>query len=132
MVSSTSFWHFLACQLKKEKNQGVFDGPQIRQLIKHDHFIWTMSEFEKNRRSSFKDLVKNILRNKGVQNYTEIFQKLLKDTNPLAATWTLNCIFYTVIFLTFRKAFVKSAMSKINDSTMSWRSWKNNIRVDVI
>lgn len=38
----------------------MFDGPQIRQLIKDDHFIGTMSELEKNAWSSFKDLVKNI------------------------------------------------------------------------
>ena len=65
---------------------GVFDGPQIRQLIKDEHFIGTMSELEKNAWLSFKDVVKNFLGNTRAKNYTEIVQKLLESTKRSNAT----------------------------------------------
>jgi len=56
----------------------VFDGPQIRQLIKDENFIETMTELQKNAWMAFKDLIKNFLGNTRAQNYTEIVQQLLK------------------------------------------------------
>ena len=58
---------------------GVFDGPQIRQLIKDEHFTGTMSDLEKNAWLSLKDVVKNFLGNTRASNYTEIVQKLLES-----------------------------------------------------
>lgn len=72
---------------------GVFDGPQIRQLIKDDHFIGTMSELEKNAWSSFKDLVKNFLGNKRANNYTEIVQKLLESYKTLGCNMSIKLHF---------------------------------------
>lgn len=37
---------------------GVFDGPQIRKLIKDEHFTETMTELERNAWLAFKSIVK--------------------------------------------------------------------------
>ena len=58
---------------------GEFDPPHIRQLIKNEHFIGTMSELEKNAWISFKDVVKNFLGHTRAKNYSEIVLKLLES-----------------------------------------------------
>jgi hypothetical protein len=49
---------------------GIFDGPQIRQLIYDPHFIASMNEIESRAWSSFVLVVKNVLGNKKTDNYT--------------------------------------------------------------
>jgi hypothetical protein len=46
---------------------GIFDGPQIRQLINDPHFMASMNEIESCAWSSFV-LVKNFLGNKKADN----------------------------------------------------------------
>ena len=60
-------WALPRLSMEKIK-AGVFDGPQIRQLIKDEHFIGTMSELKKNAWISFKDVVKNFLGNTRAKN----------------------------------------------------------------
>ena len=72
---------------------GVFDGPQIQQLIKDDHFIETMSQLEKNVWSSFKDLDQNFLGNKRPHNYTKIVQKLLESYKTLGCNMSIKLPF---------------------------------------
>ena len=73
---------------------GVFDSPQIRQLIKDEHFTGTMSDLEKNAWLSFKDVVKNFLGNTRASNYTEIVQKLLESYKALGCNMRikLHCL----------------------------------------
>jgi hypothetical protein len=99
-VSSTLFWHFLACQLKKIKAI-VFDGPQIRQLIKDEHFIGTMSEHEKNAWLSFKDLIKNFLGNTRANNCTEIVVKLLESYKTLGCNMSIKLHFLHIHLANF-------------------------------
>lgn len=91
-VSSTSLWHFLVCQMKKIK-AGVFDGPQIRQLIEDEHFIKTMSEIEKNAWLAFKDIVKNFLGNTRARNYFDIVQNLLESYKMLRCNMSIKLHF---------------------------------------
>ena len=72
---------------------GVFDGPQIRQLIKNEHFIGTMSKLEKNAWLSFKDVVKNFLGNTRAKNYTKIVQKLLESYKTLGCNMSIKLHF---------------------------------------
>ena len=53
-----------------------------------------------------------------------------RASKPLEAAWASSWIFCLAIFLTSRKTLVKSAMSKVNDSTMVWRSWKNGNKLN--
>ncbi|XP_069623312.1 uncharacterized protein [Ranitomeya imitator] len=72
---------------------GVFDGPQIRQLIKDEHFTGTMSDLEKNAWLSFKDVVKNFLGNTRASNYKEIVQKLLESYKALGCNMSIKLHF---------------------------------------
>ena len=81
-------------RLSFEKIQaGVFDGPQIRQLIKDEHFIGTMSEPQKNAWLSFKDIVKDFLGNSRAPNYIEIVHKLLETYKTLGCNMSIKLHF---------------------------------------
>lgn len=72
---------------------GVFDGPQIRKLVKDENFIETMTELQKNAWMAFKDLIKNFLGNTRAQNYTEIVQQLLKTFKILGCNMSIKVHF---------------------------------------
>ena len=72
---------------------GVFDGPQIRQLIRDQHFIGTMTELEKNAWLSFKAIVTDFLGNTRAENYTEIVQKLLDSYKTLGCNMSIKVHF---------------------------------------
>ena len=71
----------------------VFDGPQIRQLIKDQHFIETMSELEKNAWLAFKAIVKDFLGNTRAKNYTEIVKKLFDSYKMLGCNMSIKVHF---------------------------------------
>ena len=72
---------------------GVFDGPQILQLIKDEAFIGTMSELERNAWLAFKDLIKNFLGNTRAKNYISIVQKLLESYKLLGCNMSIKLHF---------------------------------------
>lgn len=72
---------------------GVFDGPQIRQLIKDERFIETMTELEKNAWLAFKSIVKDFLGNTRAQNYVEIVQQLLESFKKLGCNMSIKLHF---------------------------------------
>lgn len=72
---------------------GVFDGPQIRQLIKDERFIETMTELEKNGWLAFKNIVKYFLGNTRSQNYIEIVQQLLENFKNLGCNMSIKLHF---------------------------------------
>ena len=71
----------------------VFNGSQIRQLIKDQQFTGTMSDHEKNAWLSFKDVVRNFLGNTRASNYTEIAQKLLESYKELGCNMSIKLHF---------------------------------------
>ena len=56
---------------------GIFDGPQIRQLISDPEFENSMNEVELEARKAFVLVVKNFLGNNKTRNYAEIVNKML-------------------------------------------------------
>ena len=72
---------------------GVFDGPQIRQLINDDRFPLTMTEIEENAWSSFKDIVRHFLGNHRAENYPEIVERLLKSYRKLGCNMSVKIHF---------------------------------------
>ena len=57
---------YLRKQFEKLSNakikEGIFDGPQICKMIKHQNFIDHMNEIEKSAWLSFKSIVENFLK----------------------------------------------------------------------
>ena len=53
---------------------GVFDGPQIRTLVRDQEFVQKMNAKEK---AAYEDVIKNFLGNKKAQNYEILVSKML-------------------------------------------------------
>ena len=64
---------------------GIFDGPQIRQLIRDPEFENSMNEVELESRKPFVPVVKNFLGNNKARNYAELAH------NKLTAFRNLGC-----------------------------------------
>ena len=71
----------------------VFNGPQIRQLIKDEQFTGTMSDLETNAWLSFKDVLKIFFGNTRASNYIEIVQKLLVSYKALGCNMSIKLYF---------------------------------------
>ncbi|GBN60255.1 hypothetical protein AVEN_141028-1 [Araneus ventricosus] len=74
-------------------NAGVFDSPQIRQLVKDEHFIGTMTELQRNAGLAFKNTVKYFLGNTRAQNYTKIAQHLSESNKILGCNMIIKLQF---------------------------------------
>ena len=65
---------------------GIFDGPQIRQLIRDPEFENSMNEVELEAWKAFVLVVKNFLSNNKARNYAELVNNMLITYRNLAAT----------------------------------------------
>ena len=62
---------------------GIFDGPQIRTLMRDDNFTKHMNELEKNAWLSFKEVTKNFLGNKKHIEYANIVNEMVIEFEKL-------------------------------------------------
>jgi hypothetical protein len=69
---------------------GIFDGPQIRQLINDPYFIASMNEIESFAWSSFVLIVKIFLDNKKADNYTQLVEDMLFHFNGLGCNMNVK------------------------------------------
>ena len=72
---------------------GIFDGHQIRKLIKHPNFQHSMKEIELARWLSFVEVVQSFLGNRKADNYKDIVQKLLDNFQALAINMSIKVHF---------------------------------------
>lgn len=72
---------------------GIFDGPQIRSLIRDSGFANTMRKNEKNAWLSFKDIVEIFLGNHRAKNYEDIVSKLLDNYKKLGCNMSIKLHF---------------------------------------
>lgn len=74
--------------------QGVFNGPQIRELLKNDaDFKALLTPVEDRAWESFKSIVKNFLGNYRAPNYREIVRDLLQNYHEMGARMSLKMHF---------------------------------------
>jgi len=73
--------------------EGIFIGPQIRDLIKDEYFDKFLQGDEKAAWDSFKFVVKGFLRNRGAQNYEELVNNLLQSYQRLGCNLSLKIHF---------------------------------------
>nr|XP_047125236.1 uncharacterized protein LOC124807409 [Hydra vulgaris] len=83
---------FPGLSMKKIK-AGIFSGPQIRQIIKDEQFLYTMTDIEASAWKSFVLVVHNFLGNHKSPNYEEIVQKMLSDFKTLKANMSIKVHF---------------------------------------
>jgi len=73
--------------------EGVFIGPQIRDIIKDEFFDKALQGKEKAAWDSFKFVVKGFLGNRRAQNYEELVNNLLQSYQKLACNMSLKIHF---------------------------------------
>ena len=77
--------------LSNEKlKQGVFDGPQIRQLIKDSESVNSMTEPESIAWKSFVLVVKNFLGNHKAENFKALVETMLINFHDLGANMSIK------------------------------------------
>lgn len=69
---------------------GIFDGPQIRQLMNDPLFIPSMNEIESCAWSSFVLVAKNFLGNKKADNYAQLVEDMLLHFNKLGCNMSIK------------------------------------------
>ena len=69
---------------------GIFDGPQIRQLIKDADFEKSMSQVELEAWTAFVQVVKNSLGNNKASNYEELVLKMLTAFKNLGCNMSIK------------------------------------------
>ena len=72
---------------------GIFDGPQIRQLMGDQKFCGSMNEVELAAWLSFVEVVKNFLGNDRVDNYKEIVNNMLGNFRTLGIHMSIKVHF---------------------------------------
>lgn len=78
-------------QLSTEKiKAGIFDGPQIRQLIKDPAFVTSMNEAERKAWTSFIAVVKNFLGKHKAENYVELVNEMLNSFKSLGCNMSIK------------------------------------------
>ena len=70
--------------------EGVFDGPQIRKLLKDDEFVRTMTEKEEAAWVSFREVVQNFLGNHKSVDYKQIVARMLENYKKLGCLMNLK------------------------------------------
>ena len=61
----------------------MFDGPQIKTLLRYHHFVAAMTTVEARAWYTFADVIHNFLGNKKADNYREIVEQLLLSLQEL-------------------------------------------------
>ena len=72
---------------------GIFDGPQIRQLINDPHFINSMDNTESSAWNSFVLVVKNFLGNHKADNYSDLVEDMLSNFYKLGCNMSIKVHF---------------------------------------
>ena len=87
-------WPMFSQLLQSNKiRAGVFDGPQIHELIRNQNFNQTMNEVEKRAWLSFKSIIAGFLGNEKSDNYREIVQWLLSAYGALGCNISMKVYF---------------------------------------
>ena len=69
----------------EKKKAGIFDGPQIRTLLRDQYFVTTMTVVEARAWKAFSKVVHNFLSNKRADNYIELVESFFSAYKTLGA-----------------------------------------------
>ncbi|KYN29160.1 hypothetical protein ALC57_01407 [Trachymyrmex cornetzi] len=73
--------------------EGIFVGPDIRKLMKDEHFAETMTVNEKNAWLSFKAVIKGFLGNRKEANYKDLVETILDNFKKLGCNMSVKLHF---------------------------------------
>ncbi|GBP26486.1 hypothetical protein EVAR_85988_1 [Eumeta japonica] len=81
--------------------EGIFVGPQIRELMNDSNFESTLNEAEQRAWTAFVEVCHNFLGNKKKENYREIILELLSSYKTLKCNMCLKFISWILIWISF-------------------------------
>ncbi|GFU02760.1 uncharacterized protein TNCV_402821 [Trichonephila clavipes] len=85
--TSGECFNFISCKfpgLSIEKlKAGIFDGPQIRQLVKDSNFVKSMTKVESKAWNSFVLVMSNFLGKKSSDDHVELVESMLSNLKEL-------------------------------------------------
>ena len=73
--------------------EGIFIGPQIRELMQDKQFDEDLNETERNAWLSFKRICKDLLGNHKAENYQDVMQDLLTSYKAMGCNMSLKLHF---------------------------------------
>ena len=74
----------------EKKKAGIFDGPQIRTLLRDQYFVTTMTVVEARAWKAFSKVVHNFLGNKRADNYIELVKELFLSLQDLGCRMSIK------------------------------------------
>jgi len=90
--------------------EGMFIGPQIRELMQNKQFDEDLNETERNSWSSFKRICKDFLKNHKAANYQDVVQDLLTSHKAMGCSMSLK-----IHFLESHLNFFPENLGEVND-----------------
>ena len=103
--------------------EGIFIGPQIRDLMQDKQFDEDLNETERNVWLSFKRICKDFLGNLKAANYQDVVQDLLTSYKAVGCNISLK-----IDFLESRLDSVKSVTNTVKDFTKILWLWKSGTK----
>jgi F0F1-type ATP synthase alpha subunit len=97
--------------------EGIFTGPQIRELIQDKQFDEDLNETERNAWLSFKMICKDFLGNQKAANYQDVGQDLLTSHKAMSCNMSLKIHFLESHLDVSRKILAKSVTNTVKDFT---------------
>ena len=87
--------------------EGIFIGPQIRDVIKDEYFDKLLQGDEKAAWDSFKFVLKVFLGNRRAENYEEFVNNFLQSYQKLGCNMSLKYTSFTRIWIFSRRVVVQ-------------------------
>jgi len=125
----TYLWEKFPRLSEAKLKEGVFIGPQIRDIIKDEYFDKLLQGDEKAGWNSFKFVVKVFLGNRRVQNYEELVNNLLQSYQKLGCNTSLK-IHFLHLHLDFfpQRIVVQWVINTENVSIKTFLQWSRDMK----
>jgi len=91
----------------RQIEEGIFIGPQIRDLIKDEYFDKLLQGDKKAAWDSFKFVVKGFLGNRRARNYKDLVNNLLPSYRKLGCNMSLKINSFTRVWIFSQRIMVQ-------------------------
>jgi len=108
--------------------EGIFIGPQIRELTQDKQFDEDLNEAERNAWLSFKKICMDFLGNHKAANYRDVVQDLLPSYKAMGCNMSLKIHFLESHLDFFKKISATSVTNMVKDFTKTLWLWKSGTK----
>ena len=108
--------------------EGIFIGPQIRELMQDKQLDEDLNETARNAWLSFKRIYKDFLGSQKAAKYQDVVQDLLTSYKAMGCNMSLKIHFLESHFNFSQKISAKSLTNKVKDFTKTFWLWKSGTK----